>query len=34
MLRLFIMGASEISKKFTMISNKLCMQLKAKKAVE
>jgi hypothetical protein len=34
MLRLFTMGTSETSEKFTMVSDELCMQLKAKKAVE
>jgi hypothetical protein len=34
MLSLFTMGASEMSEKFTMMSDKLWMQLKAKKAVE
>jgi hypothetical protein len=34
MLRLFMMGVSETSEKFTMMSDELCMQLKAKKAVK
>jgi hypothetical protein len=34
MLRLFTMGASEISEKFTMVSGELCVQLKAEKGEE
>jgi hypothetical protein len=34
MLRLFTIGASEMSMKFTIVSNELCIQLKAKKVVE
>jgi hypothetical protein len=34
MLRLFTMGASKRSEKFTMVSDELCMQLKAEKAME
>jgi hypothetical protein len=34
MLRLFTMGASETSEKFTIVSDKLCMQLRAEKAME
>jgi hypothetical protein len=34
MLKLFTMGTSEMSEKFTIVSDKLCMQLKAEKAVE
>jgi hypothetical protein len=34
MLRLFTMGASETSEKFTIVNGELCMQLKAEKAVE
>jgi hypothetical protein len=34
MLRLFTMGASEISEKFIMVSNELCVQLRVEKAME
>jgi hypothetical protein len=34
MLRLFTIGTSEMSEKFTIVSNELCIQLKAKKVVE
>jgi hypothetical protein len=34
MLRLFTMGVSETSEKFTMVSDELCVQLRAEKAVE
>jgi hypothetical protein len=34
MLRLFTMGMSETSEKFTMVSDELYVQLRAEKAVE
>jgi hypothetical protein len=34
MLRLFTIGASKMSEKFTMVSDELCVQLRAEKAVE
>jgi hypothetical protein len=34
MLKLFTMGMSEMSEKFTIVSDELCMQLKAEKAME
>jgi hypothetical protein len=34
MLRLFTMGASETSEKFTMVSDELYVQLRVEKAME